>query len=132
MPISNSLCCAAAGSASHAAPVRLTENPKIAALLFFIPAPSLKRRWAPMGSPPPSFLLRFGDRLRHHLRISTEPVSLLDELPALDLEDLHPTAAFVIGRRDVERRHQAPEAEIMDLLEALLDVFAGRRAAAIG
>src|SRR5882724_13141644 len=77
-------------------------------------------------------LLGLGDRRSDDFRVAAEPLGLLDELAALDLEDLHPAAALMVGRRDVERRQQAAEAEIVDLLEALFDIIAGRRFAAIG
>src|SRR5437870_233132 len=60
------------------------------------------------------------------LRIAAEPLGLLDELTALDLEDLDKSAAFMVRRGDLERRHQTPEAEILDRLEALLHILAGR------
>src|SRR6266478_6225269 len=77
-------------------------------------------------------LLGLGDRLGNELRIAAEPLGLLDELAALDLEDLHPAAAFVISRGHLEWGHQATEAEVLDLLEALFDILSGRLAAAIG
>src|SRR6266571_4574787 len=71
------------------------------------------------------------DRLGNDLRKGTEPVGLLDELAALDLKDLDPAAALVIGRGDLQGRYQPAEAEVLDRLEALLDLFAGRLLAAI-
>src|ERR1700730_12349899 len=76
-------------------------------------------------------LFGLGDRLGDGLRIPAEPLGLLDELAAFDLEDLHPAAAFMVGGSDLERRHQAAEAEIVDLLEAALDLLAGRLFAAV-
>src|SRR5260221_13226620 len=64
------------------------------------------------------------------LRIGAEPVGLLDELAALDLEDLHPATAFMVGSVDLERRNQTAEAEIVDRFEAFLHIFPGRLLAA--
>ena len=44
------------------------------------------------------------DRLGDDLGVSAEPVCLFDKLAARDLEDLHPAAALVVGRRHFERR----------------------------
>src|SRR5438094_10570215 len=66
------------------------------------------------------------------IRIAAEPLGLLDELAALDLEDLDKSAAFMVRRGDLEGRHQATEAEIIDRLEALLDILASRRLPAVG
>src|ERR1700726_3385611 len=77
-------------------------------------------------------LLGLGDRLGDDLRIAAEPLRLLDELAALDLEDLHPAAAFMVGLSHLERRNQSAQAEIVDLLKALLHVLPGRLFAAIG
>src|SRR4029077_17488797 len=77
-------------------------------------------------------LFGLGDRRSDDFRVAPEPLGLLDELAAVDLEDLHPAAALMVGRRDIERRQQAAEAEIVDLLEALFDIIPGRRFAAIG
>src|SRR6266542_3104435 len=65
------------------------------------------------------------------LRIAAEPIGLLHELAALDLEDLDKSAAFMVRRGDLERRHQPAEAEILDRLEALLHILAGRLLAAV-
>src|SRR6185369_6216682 len=67
-----------------------------------------------------SLLLRDGglDVLADHVRIGGVPLRHLLELAALDLPDLHETAALVVGRRDLEGRHQPPEGEVGDLLEA--------------
>src|ERR1043166_8061969 len=81
---------------------------------------------------PGQALFSRGDRLGEHLRIAAEPLGLLDELAALDLEDLHPAAAFVVGRGDLHGRDEAAEGEVLDLLEALAHVFAGRPLAALG
>src|SRR5437763_16848258 len=70
------------------------------------------------------------DRGLHDLAIGLHPLRLLDELAALDLEDLHPAAAFMLGGRDRQRRHQSAEIELLDALEALLDVLAFGRLAA--
>src|SRR5436853_4575605 len=71
-------------------------------------------------------LLLFGlfNRGGNDLRIAAEPLGLLDELAALDLEDLDKSTAFMIRRGDLEGRHQTTEAEIIDRLEALLHVLA--------
>src|SRR5438445_7400189 len=78
-------------------------------------------------------LLLFGlfDGGGDDLRITAEPLGLLDELAALDLEDLDKSAAFMVRRGDLERRHQPAEAEVLDRLEALLHILAGRLLAAI-
>src|SRR5260370_26016843 len=65
------------------------------------------------------------------LRETAEPLGLLDELAALDLEDLDKSATLVVGRGHLERWNQTTEAEILDRLEALLDVLAGRLLAAV-
>src|SRR5947199_7118349 len=77
-------------------------------------------------------LFRFFDRGGDDLRIAAEPLRLLDELAALDLEDLDKSAAFMVRRGNLERRHQTAEAEILDRLEALLHILAGRLLAAVG
>src|SRR6266436_6584637 len=74
----------------------------------------------------PSPLLGLGDRLGDDIRVAAEPLGLLDELTALDLEDLYEPAAFMVRRGNLERRHQTTEAEISDRLEALLNILAGR------
>src|SRR5262245_6092160 len=68
--------------------------------------------------------------LRDDLRIRRVPVGHLHELPALDLPDLHEPAALVIARGDLERRHEATQREVRDLLEAGLHV--GARDLAVG
>src|ERR1700737_4859999 len=79
----------------------------------------------------PARLFGLGNSLGDDLRVAAEPLGLLDELAALDLEDLHPAAAFVVRRGHLERWHQAAEAEIVDLLEALLHILAGWLLAAV-
>src|SRR5260221_11128107 len=64
------------------------------------------------------------------LRIGAEPVGLLDELASLDLENLHPATAFMVGSVDLERRNQTAEAEIVDRFEAVLHIFSARLLAA--
>src|SRR6266699_1549437 len=76
-------------------------------------------------------LLGLLDRGGDDIRIAAEPLGLLDELAALDLKDLDKSAAFMVRRGDLERRHQPAEAEILDRLEALLHVLAGRLLAAV-
>ena len=65
------------------------------------------------------------DVLGHHVRVGRVPVGDLHELAALHLPDLDEPAALVVGRRDLERRHQPAEGEVGDLLEAGLHVGAG-------
>src|SRR5215470_3492673 len=76
--------------------------------------------------------LRRGDRLGEHLRIAAEPVGLLDELAALDLEDLHPAATLVVRSAEFHWRDKATQGYVVDRLEALLHVVAGRLCAAFG
>src|SRR6266851_7019238 len=76
-------------------------------------------------------LLRLFDGSGDDIRIAPEPLGLLDELAALDLEDLDEPAAFMIRRGDLEGRHQTTEAEVLDRLEALLHILAGRLLPAI-
>src|SRR5882724_9365245 len=71
-------------------------------------------------------LFGLGDRLSDDFRIASEPLGLLDELAALDLEDLDEPATLMVRRGDLEGRHQTTEAEISDRLEALLNILAGR------
>src|SRR6266571_4763964 len=71
-------------------------------------------------------LLGLLDRGGDDIGIAAEPLGLLDELSALDLEDLDKSAAFMVRRGDLERRNQTAEAEILDRLEALLHILAGR------
>src|SRR5216683_2697235 len=75
-------------------------------------------------------LLGLGDGLGDDLRIAAEPLGLLDELTALDLEDLDKSATLMVRRGDLERRDQTTEAEILDRLKALLHILAGRLVAA--
>src|SRR5215472_1655807 len=79
----------------------------------------------------PFRLFAFLHRLGDHFRIGAKPLRLLDELATLDLEDLHPAAALVVGRGYLERWHQTAEAKVTDRFEALLDLFAGRLVSAI-
>src|SRR5216117_126596 len=69
-------------------------------------------------------LLRLLDGLGHYFGIRLEPVRDLHPLAAAHLPDLHEAAALVVGGRDIEGRHEAPEGEALDLLEAPLHVFA--------
>src|SRR5215471_13445539 len=88
-------------------------------------------REAPSGAYPPfrgelrraleaGRLRRLGGRLldvlRHHVRVRRVPVGHLDELATLHLPDLDEPAALVVGRGDLERRHQPAEGEVRDLL----------------
>src|SRR6266699_4756370 len=77
-------------------------------------------------------LLGLLDRGGDDIGIAAEPLGLLDELSALDLEDLDKSAAFMVRRGDLERRHHPAEAEILDRLEALLHILAGRLLSAVG
>src|SRR5438046_1640382 len=85
---------------------------------------SASMRWA---------LRLFGlfDRGGDDIRIAAEPLGLLDELAALDLEDLDKSAAFMVRGGDLERRDETAEPEILDRLEALLHILAGRLLPAI-
>src|SRR5882724_12665027 len=90
-------------------------------------------RWRGRGAPSsaspfsaPRLLRARGlDVLGQHCRVRREPVRDLFELAALHLPDLHEAAALVIGRRDLERRHQPAEGKVRDLLEARLHVRTG-------
>src|ERR1700739_4602110 len=97
----------------------------------FAPGPVRPGGRVPKGVSSSSRSLGLFDRCRDHLRIGADPLGLLDEFAALGLVDLHPAAALVVGRGDVERRHQPAEGEIVDRLEPLLDLFTGRLLAAI-
>src|SRR6266705_2508506 len=77
-------------------------------------------------------LLGLLDRGGDDIRLAAEQLGLLDELAALDLKDLDKSAAFMVRRGDLERRHQPAEAEILDRLEALLYILAGRLLPAVG
>src|SRR5256885_17014303 len=74
----------------------------------------------PRRPPPPKLLLRgrLLDVLGHHVRVGRVPVGDLDELAPLDLPDLDEPATLVVGRSDLERRHQTAESKVGDLLEA--------------
>src|SRR5712691_6880 len=90
-------------------------------------------------TPPPMPVLRSGvtapsgrllgggrlDVLGHPIGVSRVPVGDLLELAALHLPDLDETAALVIRRRNLERRHQPTQGEVGDLLEAGLGVDPG-------
>src|SRR5215813_14301455 len=84
--------------------------------------------------PPPMPFLESGslldgggrlDVLGDHVRVGRVPVGDLLELSALDLPDLHESAALVVGGRDLEGRHQPAQGEVVDLLEAGLGVDSG-------
>src|SRR3954454_18057032 len=75
--------------------------------------------------------LRPGDRLLDHLAIGAEPVAVGHELAALDGEDPDPAAALVVIRGDFERREEAAERKVLDLLSPLLYVVTGRLLAAV-
>src|SRR5262249_24804049 len=72
------------------------------------------------------------DVLGHDVRVGRVPVGDLLELAALHLPDLDEPAALVVGRGHLERRHQPAEGEVVDLLEAGLDVGAGDLAVRLG
>src|SRR6516164_10742157 len=134
IPIGTSFCCAEAGSVASPIPAAaLSASATITARLPLIATPSadyVPRIAAGRRGPAATGLLRLLYRGRHHFRISAEPVRLLDELAVMDLEDLHPSAAFVIGGRDLERRHETAQGEVMDLLETALHICSGRLFAA--
>ena len=62
------------------------------------------------------------DRVFDNVAIGAEPVGLLDELAVMDLEDLDPAAALVVGRGDLQRRHKTAQGEVVDLFHAFLDL----------
>src|SRR6516165_12746457 len=78
----------------------------------------------------PIRLLRSLQRVGNDVAIGTEPIGFLDEFAAFDLEDLHPAAAFVVGRGDLQRRDETAQCEVADLLEALFHIGSGRWLAA--
>src|SRR5689334_8009625 len=101
MPMMISFCCAPDGPANPnpiAAPVASTA---IAAFVFLIAT------LLTIGRPAAGLLLRLFDCGGDHLGVGAEPVGLGHELPALDLEDLHPAAAFVVLGGDLQRRNEA-------------------------
>src|SRR6266581_3040428 len=75
---------------------------------------------------------RFLQMLGHHVRVGRVPVGDLLELAPLDLPDLDEPATLVVGRRDLDRRHEPAEGEVGDLFEAGLRVDAGDLAARLG
>src|SRR6266850_6627987 len=80
------------------------------------------------GVTAPSRLLLGGGRLDvlgYHVGVGRVPVRDLLELAALYLPDLDEAATLVIGRRDLEGRHQPAQGEVGDLLEAGLRVDPG-------
>src|SRR5262245_49717437 len=74
----------------------------------------------------------FFDVLRDDILVGGVPVSDLFELAALHLPDLDKTTTFMILRRDLQRRHQPAEGEVVDLLEPLLHVLASDLAIRLG
>src|SRR6516162_8523799 len=134
MPISTSFCCAEAGFGVSPIPAAaLSASATMIARLPLIATPSadhVPRIAAGRTTPRRYGLLRLLYRGRHHFRIPAEPVRLLDELAVMDLEDLYPSAAFVVGGCDLERRNEAAQGEDMDLLEAVLHICSGRLFAA--
>ena len=50
----------------------------------------------------------------------------------MDLENLHPAAAFMVGRGDLQWWKEAAQGQVVDLLEAILHIRAGRLFPAIG
>src|ERR687888_2785937 len=72
------------------------------------------------------------DVLRDDVLVRVEPFGRLHELAVLDLPDLDEAAAFVVLRRDLERRYQPAQREVADLLESLLRVLAGDLAVGLG
>src|SRR5215831_6829030 len=96
-------------------------------------APGTRCVAAPTGAATSALsLLRRLELTREHLGIGAEPVGLLDELAALDLEDLHPAATLVVGSAEFHWRDEATQGYVVDRLEALLHVVAGRLRAAFG
>src|SRR5215475_5334365 len=70
-----------------------------------------------------------GDLLGDHRPEALEPVLDHDELAALHGPDLAPSAALVIGRRDLKGRQEAAQGDALDRLHALLDVLRRRHGA---
>src|SRR6516165_2817155 len=136
MPISTSFCCAEAGFGVSPIPAAaLSASATMIARLPLIATPSadhVPRIAAGRTTPRRYGLLRLFYRGRHHFRIPAEPVRLLDELTVMDLEDLHPSAAFVIGGRYLERRHETAQGEAMDLFETVLHILSRRLLSAVG
>src|ERR1700723_1100114 len=66
------------------------------------------------------------DRVLDHVAIGVEPVGLLNELAVMDAEYLHPAAALMICRGDLQRRDKAAPREGLHLFHAGLDLL-GRR-----
>src|SRR5689334_23224907 len=64
------------------------------------------------------------DLLLHDFGIGTVPIGLLDQLTTVDLPHLNEAATFVIVLGDLQRRDDVAESEVMNLLEAALDVLA--------
>src|SRR5262249_39962813 len=96
-------------------------------------APGTRCVAAPAGAATSALsLLRCLELTREHLGIGAEPVGLLDELAALDLEDLHPAATLVVRSAEFHWRYEATQGYVVDRLEALLHVVAGRLCAAFG
>src|SRR5437016_2661614 len=71
----------------------------------------------------PAHSFRFLDSVSYHLGIGPEPIGFLDELAVAHLEHLDPAAALMVLTGDFERRDQTSQCEVLDLLEALLDVL---------
>src|SRR5205823_2521497 len=76
-------------------------------------------------------LLGFFDCCGHNFRVAAEPVGLSDELAVVRLENLYPAAAFMVGRSDLQWWKQAAQRQIVDLLETILYIRAGRLLPAI-
>src|SRR5262245_54798031 len=90
-----------------------------------VPSSSGDARGRGRGRPSLRLLTRLLDMLGHHVLIRGVPVGDLHELAALHLPDLNQPAPLVILGRHLQRRHEAAEREVVDLLEALLHVLAG-------
>src|SRR5881409_2363942 len=73
-----------------------------------------------LPAPDRLFLGGLFDVLGHHVLVRGVPVGDLHELAVLHLPDLHEPAAFVVGRRHLEWRHEAAEGEVADLLKPFL------------
>lgn len=70
--------------------------------------------------------------LSDHVRVGLEPIGHPDEGAALHLPDLHPAAALVVLGGDLDRRNEAAEREVLDVLEPGLHVGTGDRSVGFG
>src|SRR6266850_8340784 len=72
------------------------------------------------------------DVLGHDVLVGGEPVGYPYELAVLHLPDLYEPATLMVGRGDLERRHQPAQGEVRDLLESVLGVDARDLAVGLG